>query len=399
MNVDAALAPRRAAGALFSYGFRPFFLSAALWAVVTVVAWSGVMAGHWALPPGVDPFAWHVREMIFGYTGAVLAGFLLTAVPSWTDRAPVAGWPLAGLWVLWVLGRVAGLMPAMLGDLTVAVVDCVFLIALAAVAWREVAAAGNRRNLPICALITLFAMANAIAHVERLAIGIGDLGPRLGIAVLALLIALIGGRIVPNFTRNVLTRRGSQNLPAAFGRFDAVTLGVTVVALALWVVRPDGAVTGATLVLAGVANAARLARWRGVRVVAAPLLIVLHIGFLWLAVGLALMGLARLVPGGLPLNTLHALTAGAIGTMTLAVMTRACLGHTGRPLVAGPGTTLIYGLVIVGAALRVAAPLLPVGYATALALASAVWAGAFVAFVLVYGPMLFRGRVDAAAGP
>lgn len=398
MSVPATAVPHRIGGALFSYGFRPFFLSAALWAAVAVVLWTGAMAGSWALPPGVNPFAWHVREMVFGYTGGVLAGFLLTAIANWTGRPPIAGLALICLWALWALGRLVGLLPAALGDATVAAIDSVFLLALAAVAWREVLAAGNRRNLPVCGLVTLFAAANIVCHIEILARGFADFGPRLGIAVLALLIALIGGRIVPNFTRNALVKRGQARLPAAFDRFDAVCLAGTAVALALWVVRPADAATGAALLIAGAANGARLLRWQGVRIAGDPLVLVLHLGFLWLVAGLVLLGLDRLVPGGLPLNTLHALTAGAIGTMTLAVMTRASLGHTGRPLVAGPATTLIYVLVILGSALRVMAPVLPFGYGTAIAVASTVWTAAFVGFVVVYGPMLVRGRVDRPGG-
>ena len=393
-----SLRPRPGA-AVFSYGFRPFFLGAAAWAVFAIVLLAGVMGGAWAMPAGVDALSWHTHEMVFGYTGGVIAGFLLTAIPNWTGRPPISGWPLAGLWGLWVLGRAAGLLPATLGTATIAAVDFLFLVVLVAVAWREVVKGANWRNTPVCALVTLFAAANAIAHAEILTAGFADVGPRLGLAVVAVLIALIGGRIVPNFTHNVLAKRGEARLPEPFGRFDRVCLAVTAAALALWVAWPHEAATGVGLIVAGAANGLRLIRWRGERVVAAPLLLVLHVGFLWLAVALVLMGLDRVVSGGLPLATLHALTAGAIGTMTLAVMTRASLGHTGRALVAGPWTTLIYVLVTVGAVLRVASPVLPTDYGSAIALASAVWAGAFLVFVLAYGPMLLRGRADAGGDP
>ena len=394
MTAELTSRRRRTGVAVFSYGFRPFFLGAAAWAVFAIVLWAGALAGAWVLPAGVDPYSWHIHEMVFGYTGGVIAGFLLTAIPNWTGRLPVSGWPLAGLWGLWLAGRIAGLMPAVLGAATVAAVDSLFLVVLAAVAWREVVVGANWRNVPVCVLVTLFAAANAVAHVEILTAGLADIGPRLGLAVTTILIALIGGRIVPSFTRNALAKRGKDRLPAPFGRFDKACLAVTAVALAAWVVWPHGMATGIGLIVAGVANLARLARWRGERVAAEPLLLVLHVGFLWLAVAFVLMGLDRVMPGGTPLATLHALTAGAIGTMTLAVMTRASLGHTGRALTAGPWTTLIYALVTAGALLRVASPILPTDYGTAIALASALWAGAFLLFVLAYGPMLLRGRVD-----
>ena len=394
MTAELTSRRRRNGVAAFSYGFRPFFLGAAAWAVAAVVLWAGAMAGAWVLPAGVDAFSWHVHEMVFGYTGGVIAGFLLTAIPNWTGRLPVSGWPLAGLWGLWLLGRAAGLMPAILGAATVAAVDSLFLVVLAAVAWREVVVGANWRNAPVCVLVTLFAAANAIAHVEVLTAGLADVGPRLGLAVATLLIALIGGRIVPSFTRNALAKRGKDRLPAPFGRFDKVCLAVTAVALALWVAWPHEMATGIGLVVAGIANGLRLIRWRGERTVREPLLLVLHVGYLWLAVAFVIMGLDRVLPAGVPLATLHALTAGTIGTMTLAVMTRASLGHTGRALVAGPWTTLIYLLVTAGALLRVASPMLPTDYGTAIALASAAWGGAFLLFVLAYGPMLLRGRAD-----
>jgi uncharacterized protein involved in response to NO len=380
--------------ALFRQGFRPFFLAAGLWGALALPLWLAQFLGALELPLLFDPLAWHAHEMIFGFAGAVIAGFLLTAVPNWTGRLPVQGAALMVLAGTWLLGRLAMALSGLLGALPTAVLDLAFPLLLLALALREILAGRNWRNLPLPVVLAVLLAANALTHLE--AAGISDLGPlgqRLGVAAVVLLICLIGGRILPSFTRNWLAKRGQEARPVPFGTFDKLCLLGTGIALIAWVVLPDHAVVGGLLLLAGVLNAMRLARWQGLRSLPEPLLWSLHLGFLWVPLGLMLLALGIVVPE-VPATTagLHALTAGAIGSMTLAVMTRASLGHSGRALSADSWTTMIYLLITGAAALRVVASLALEAYIPLLHASGALWTAAFALFVLRYAPLYLSGR-------
>ena len=377
-------------------GFRPFFFGGACWAVIALITWLVALAGAATLPSLFEPLAWHRHEMLFGFVGAVIAGFLLTAIPNWTGRLPIAGPPLGALFGLWAAGRIAVLVSAEIGRLPAAVIDVGFYLMLAAVAGREVLAAKNR-NLPIVALVLLFGLANALDHAGAAGLVDQGLGSRIGIALVTVMISLIGGRIVPSFTRNWLTKRGvKQGLPEQPGRYDLVTIGVTAAALLAWAIGPDAAAVGALLAAAAGLQIVRLARWRGWRTVADPLVLILHVGYLWVPIGLGLLAASLLeapIPGS---AAIHALTAGAMATMILAVMTRASLGHTGRELQASPATTFLYVCITLGALLRVIAPLGLIDYTLGMEVAAVAWAGAFVVFLSAYGPILFGPRLGEA---
>lgn len=374
---------------LLQQGFRPFFLAAGLWAPVSLALWIAALVGAVAPPTGLPIAAWHPHELLFGYAGAVVAGFLLTAVPNWTGRLPVRGVPLLILCLLWLTARLAGLVGGAFSPLPAVLFDTGFWLMLVAAMGREVAAGRNWRNLPVIALATLLGIACLLSQLEALGFGSGPAGRRLGLAVAWVLIGMIGGRVVPSFTRNWLAKRAAPALPAPFGRLDRLALAVLPAALAVWVAIPDGAPAGALLTLAGAVTLARLARWRSLATAVEPLVAILHQGYAWLGVGLLLLGLGILLPDSVGrLATLHALTAGAIGTMTLAIMTRATLGHTGRALIADRLTVAIYALVQAGALVRVTAPVLPFDHAAALATAALLWGGAFLLFVGRYGPIL-----------
>lgn len=391
MTSTAAARRAYAGPALFSFGFRPFFFFGAIWSAVVVPLWlfSYFHGGSAALTR-----EWHIHEMIFGFLGAVIAGFLTTAVPNWTGRMPVIGLPLGGLVSLWVLGRIAMLFQEVLGP-TAAVIDSLFLLTFAAVIWREVLAGRNWRNLPVCGLITLFALANVAFHLP---IGAAvDVGVRLALGAATVLIGLIGGRIVPSFTRNWMKARSLTPEPALFGNVDRVALGLTVVGAGLWVVAPQTPVTGFALMLAGVAQLVRVARWRGWRAAREPLVWILHAGYGWLGAALLLLGGASLDPDLVPRTAgIHALTAGAVGVMTLAVMTRATRGHTGRPLAADTATMAIYLAINVAALLRVAGPFSGASQPLLLAASGLVWTLAFGGFAAAYGRMLLLPRPRAA---
>lgn len=380
---------------LLRAGFRPFFLGGSLWALIVVVLWVCSLSGEVTLPTSFEPLAWHRHEMLFGYLGAVIAGFLMTAIPNWTGRLPLAGAPLAGLAGLWLAARLSVLFSSAIGLMLAAVLDVGFLLVLVAVCAREVLAAKNR-NVPIVFVVLLFAIACGLDYAQAFGAPVPDgLGWRAGFALILILISLIGGRIIPSFTRNWLMKRGRKHgLPGQPGSYDKATIGLTALALLAWCAVPDTSWTGWLLMLAGAAQAIRLARWSGLWAARDPLVFILHVGYAWISIGLLLLGASHFTPRILPTMGVHALAAGAMATMTLAVMTRATLGHTGRELRADVWTTAIYFLVTAGAAIRVSAPALPWDYMRMIEIGGSLWAGAFLLFVLTYGPKLLGTRPD-----
>jgi uncharacterized protein involved in response to NO len=378
---------------LLSYGFRPFFLAAALWAAADVALWIIVLTSGVALPARFDPLAWHIHEMLFGFVMAAMGGFLLTAIPNWTSRPPVAGAPLACLATLWIAGRIACLVGAYLPAALATALDLSFPVALIAVAARELAAAGNRRNLFLLAPISVFAIGNLLMHLQAAGVAVpAGLGWRLGLVCALVLISVIAGRIVPAFTRNWLDARGAERRPATPGKLNRLALASLHTGLFGWALFPGETRLGWLLLAAAALNYWRLAGWRGAATFSEPLLAVLHLGYFWLASGAALLGLSLLGADVPEVAAVHALSAGAIGTMILAVMTRATLGHTGRPLHATPATIVIY-LLITGAALLRVIAAWPISAANMLLMISAAcWIGAFALFASVYGSMLLRPR-------
>lgn len=383
--------------AFLSYGFRPFFLLAALQAGLTMLIWLPFVTGHLAVPTAFAPVDWHVHEMIFGYQAAAIGGFLLTAIPNWTGRLPVLGTPLLVLVIAWLAGRVAVIFSALIGWRLAMAVDALFLLLLAGAAAREIIAGRNWRNLKIVVLIGLLLAANLAFHLEAGLAGSTAFARRFAIAVVLMLIALIAGRIVPSFTRNWLAQRGEGRMPVPFGSYDKFVLAVSGVALALWVALPDARATGLALTLACGFHVVRLARWAGDRCLQNPLLVILHVGYAFVPIGFVLTAAASF---GLvaPAAGTHAWTAGAFGTMTLAVMSRASLGHTGRPLVATTATQLCYALVVIGTMARICSAL-GHGATPLLHAAGLSWSLAFLVFAAAYWQVLTGARFAPKASP
>ncbi|MCW5724026.1 MAG: NnrS family protein [Maricaulaceae bacterium] len=383
---------RLAAPPILQNGFRPFFLGGALLAAVSVPLWALAFYGHAGEAAGLATRHGHVHEMLFGYLAAIIAGFALTAIPNWTGRLPVAGWPLLALFALWLLGRGHVFAPEAAIWLAA---DLAFFFVFALIAAAEIVSGRNWRNLPVVGLLAAFAAAHALAHVP----GVEAYGERAALGAAACLIGLIGGRITPSFTRNWLTQMGLPTRPAPVAGFDRLALIALLLALGSWVLVPDTALAGSFLVIAGMMHVARLARWRGWVSASEPMVWSLHAGYAWLAAGLLLLGVSILSPGWVPYAAgMHALAAGAVGAMTLAVMTRASRGHTGRSRAAGPATTAIYLLVHAGALARVFAAFAPPGADIWLIAGAGLWSGAFALFVIVYAPMLSGPRSDANKG-
>lgn len=379
--------------AILSYGFRPFFFLGSLYAGLAILFWLPLLYGWLETSSDFAPVDWHIHEMLFGYLAAVMTGFLLTAIPNWTGRLPVQGMPLLALVLLWLAGRLAVYYSGHIGWMAAAAIDCAFLLAVAASAATEIIAGRNWRNLKVLIPVTVLLAANVVFHGESHFLGTSDLGRRLGIGALILLITIIGGRIIPSFTRNWLVRENPGRLPVPFNRFDAVVIGLSAVALAAWAFLPEWRATGLALLAAAAANAWRLGRWAGERTLRDPLVLILHIAFAFVPLGFLLTGLAVLYPQTLSAAAgIHAFSVGAIGAMTLAVMVRATLGHTGRALSAGKAGRFVFAAIIVAALVRTGAALgLPGDWP--IHAAACAWALAFLGFAGLYGPMIMRPRI------
>ncbi|HLX16431.1 MAG TPA: NnrS family protein [Bradyrhizobium sp.] len=382
-NVPAALP-------LFSYGFRPFFLLGSIYAGLAILVWLPLFYGEIALSSAFAPRDLHVHEMLFGYLPAVITGFLLTAIPNWTGRLPIQGRPLMGLVAVWLAGRLCVTFSADTGWLAALLVDTSFLLLVAAAASREILAGRNWRNMNVVILLLLLFAGNVAFHLEAHLEGAADISIRVGIAVVIMLISLIGGRIVPSFTRNWLVRENPGRLPVPFGRFDVIAVAAGALALLAWVVSPAGHLTGGALALAGLLHLVRLGRWAGDRTTRERLLTILHVGYAFIPIGFLLNAAAAfgLVP---PSAGTHAWMVGAAGIMTLAVMSRATLGHTGQPLTASLATQAIYAAIVVAAVARICAALEPAYSEALLHLAAFAWAIAFLGFAATFGRLLIDG--------
>jgi uncharacterized protein involved in response to NO len=387
----------RSGPAILSYGFRPFFLLAGVFAVTDVVLWIGALSGFWSVGGEAGPIAWHAHEMLFGYGAAALCGFVLTAVPNWTGRLPVSGLPLLGLVTLWLGGRLLTLAPWWLGEAVSAAADALFLPVLAYVVVREVVIGRNWQNLRVAAIIGVLAALNIAFHVVSLTGRDEGVVIRLAVVMFIVLITQIGGRIVPSFTRNYLARVGQTKFPRPAGNLDQVTLAATVVAGLCWAVFPAGWPTAVLAGAAAVLHIIRLAGWRGWATVREPLLAVLHVGYGFVPLGFGAIAAASLGLLSQP-SALHVWTAGAIGMMTYAMMTRATRGHTGRPLSASAFTQAGYVCLFAVAMLRPLAELAPAYNHVILGASAVAWIAAFGLFVVEHAPMLLAPSLGRRAG-
>lgn len=398
-KIEAARAAKRNGPVFLEYGFRPFFLGAGIQAVLAMGGWIMwiylIRAG--AMPDGltvaVPVHIWHAHEMIFGYGLAVAAGFFLTAVPSWTGKKPVRGPMLGILFALWLAARLVSWFSASLPPIVVALPELAFIAMLAALVAHALLAGWSKRNFLLLPILAAMFTASVLYHL-----GFPRPALILGLDTLLVLITVIGGRVVPAFTTNALRRDGVTPLPRASGKRDVAAIlavvGLTIADLAL----PGSTITGAVAIVAGLLVASRMIGWRTPKVLKAPILWILHLGYGWLAFGLVLKGVA-IITGAIPETTaIHALTIGAIGSMTMGVMSRAALGHTGRELTVTTTMTTAYLLISLAAIIRVSSAALPAGLHDEVALLSgAVWITAFLIFAATYWPVLTRPRVSMAA--
>jgi len=381
--------------ALLSYGFRPFFLFGALYSGLSILLWLPQFYGELSLWTLLGPTDWHVHELYFGFLPAVVTGFLFTAVPNWTGRMPLQGNGLLALVLLWGAGRFAVTFSSLIGWQAALVTDAAFLIAVGMVIAREIIAGANWRNLKVLLPLLILTGANISFHLEAHYNGVSDFSRRLAALAAITLIMLIGGRIIPSFTRNWLVRENPGRLPAAFSRYDLLSVGVAVGALVLWTARPDGRLTAVAMAMAALLQFVRLGRWAGDRTLRDPLVWMLHAGYLFVPGGFALIAASCFWPEIFsPVAGVHALGVGAVGGMTLAVMVRASLGHTGQQLKAGYSARLLFAAVLVAAVARILATIGDTSAGLVLHIAAFAWMVAFAGFGLVFAPALCRQRKD-----
>ncbi|MBB3312321.1 uncharacterized protein involved in response to NO [Rhizobium sp. BK196] len=376
---------------LFSYGFRPFFLASALFAIASIDIWVAHLSFGVPVAPDYGTLYWHAHEMLFGFAPAVLAGFLLTAIPNWTGRLPIADRPLAMLFAIWCAGRIAMLLSGSIGIVLATAIDSLFLPVMLLVCAREVVAGKKWKDLKVIAGLFVLSLANVLFHIAVIE-GIGpELAIRLGIGAYVLLVTIVGGRILPSFTRNWINQSGRTDFPVPYNSFDAATIIIGAVVLVLWACAPDATATCGTAAVAAVLNTIRLIRWRGWTTWPESILFVLHATFLFVPIGFAAISLQA--SGLLPeVAVLHIFAIGTISMMMLAVMTRATRGHTGRRLKSSRMTNISYVLLGCVALVRPLAELIPTLSTEILALAGIGWTAAFGLFVVEHGPLLWSGR-------
>jgi uncharacterized protein involved in response to NO len=396
---SASESPRLAV--LWGRGFRPFFLLAGAYAFAFLAVWLGFLEGWIQTPAWLGPIRWHAHEMLFGFVCAAIAGFLLTAVPVWTGTTPVTGRRLAALAGLWVAGRIVMVFSGRLPPSVVALVDLAFLPCLIAAIAPPVLAARAARNYGFPVVLFALFSANALTHLEANRLVSGGSGDALRAAVylICVLVVVIGGRIIPAFTANALRRSGSPAQVRSFAWLDTPTVPLLLVFFATELVAPGSRPAGWAGLAAALVVALRMLGWQSASTLRDPLLWSLHLGYLWLPVGIACLAAGSLA-GSVPRTIgVHALTAGAFGTMVLSVMSRVSLGHTGRPLAPARSVVVAYLLVTAGALMRTTAPvLLPQAGMSPVIVSGALWAAAFAVFTAVHWPILTAPRVDGQPG-
>lgn len=381
---------------LFALGFRPFFLFSGLFTVLSIALWVPTFVGWLPLNSYYGQIGWHSHEMIFGYTAAVIAGFLLTAVRNWTEMATPQGWTLAVLTLIWCLGRVLPFFPSALPAQLIALVDLIFLPALAIGIGVPLARCGERRNLLFLPLIALFWAADLLVHLAILGVvpQLAHQAILLGLDLVVLLIVIMGGRVIPFFTERAL--EGARIKRWSTIEWLAIASVIVFAIAEFFFVDPR--VAGVVAGVAAIANGIRLGGWYTQRFWRVPLLWVLHLGYSWIVIGFLLKtgSALEVIP---PQFTFHAFSVGGIGVLTLGMMARVSLGHTARPLKVGPGMAFAFGAVNLAALTRGLLPILyPEWFLQLVIVSGVLWLVAFSIFVVVYAPILTHPRLDGRSG-
>ena len=381
---------------LFALGFRAFFILAGLAALILLVFWNALFNGTLMLGYYFPNSYWHAHEMLLGYAVAVISGFLLTAVKNWTGRPTVAGDQLAGLCLLWLYGRILPFYAGSLPDTLIALADFAFLPALAYQIAKPLIEVRQYRNMFFIGLLLLLAIGNGLIHLEMLGFqkNSAATGIQLVVATIIILILIIAGRVFPFFTERGIPGTLIIRTPL----LDNLSIASAIIVFSLQLSGISGALLALSALVAAALNAARLFGWYVQRIWYVPLLWVLYIGYGWIILGFVLTVLSAysLV---MPSLALHAFTLGGIGVLTLGMMARVSLGHTGRSLKASNAIANAFILINAAALFRVLLPIaMPVWYGTLVYLSTLFWLAAFSLFVFVYIPLLTRARIDGQDG-
>ncbi len=379
----------------FALGFRPFFICAGVGAIVLLGLWLAIWSN--ALPPNsyYGTIIWHSHEMLFGYTAAVISGFLLTAVRNWTGIDTLTGQPLAALAGLWLAGRILPLLPGVPGAL-IAVVDLAFLPLITLALSGPLLKSDYKLNRVFIPLLGIMAAANLLVHLQALGLTEATAVQGTGLMrnLILALILIIAGRVMPFFTRSALP----GTVPETHAWLENLAGGVFFLYLVSELFMPYPWLMGILAALLVVTQAIRVVSWYDRRIWSIPILWVLYTGYGWIILGFALQALSAL--GWVASNlALHALTVGGIGTLTLGMMARVSLGHTGRPMLTAKAINLAFVLLNLAAAIRVLVPIaLPQWYSTWVQLSGGIWLVGFALFCIVYLPILIRPRLDGRPG-
>jgi len=382
--------------ALFALGFRPFFLLSGVFAILSIALWVPTFVGWLFLNSYYGQIGWHSHEMIFGYTAAVIAGFLLTSVRNWTEMATAQGWTLVALALIWCLGRILPFFPSVVPPAVIALVDLSFLPALAVGIGVPLARHGERRNLLFLPLLAVFWLANLLVHLALLGVmpNLAHQAVVLGLDLVVLLIVIMGGRVIPFFTERALQG-------VLINRWRAIEWLAPISVIAFTIAElffDDPRVAGVCAGVAAIVNGIRLGSWYTRRFWRVPLLWVLHLGYGWIVAGFLLKtGSALGVIA--PQFTLHAFSVGGIGVVTLGMMARVSLGHTARPLKVGPWMAMAFAAVNLAAVTRGLMPIIyPQWFLLFVILGGVLWVAAFAVFTIVYAPILMQPRLDGRSG-
>ncbi len=374
--------------AIFSKAYRPFFLGATLWAVISLILWILMLSGTISLPSAFSANEWHKHELLFGYTGAVIAGFLLTAIPNWTGRLPISGLRLFILVTVWLLARIVILFSANINPILVMLIDLAFPFLLSLSISIEIIAGKNWRNLRVLIVLLAFMLANFYFHIEVMNKGYSQYSANLALAIIIILIMLIGGRIIPSFTRNWLVKSKQTHLPTAFNRFDIITMIVSIIALLAFVFLSNQMLVAILMLFAGLLNLIRLSRWSGIYCTKQPMIFILHIAYLFIPLGFFALAISKISPSLInEIGALHLFSAGAIGVMTIAMMCRVSLAHGGQKPEADKTISLIFIAIITSVILRFAADFFP-SISFIIHISASLWIVAFALFIIRYWRIL-----------
>lgn len=386
---------------IFTYGFRPFFLLAGIYAIVPIIPWILYLSGNFETDINLQ--IWHAHEMLFGFISAALSGFLLTAVPNWTGAPRVQGNRLKLLVSLWLLGRAVFWLVLFTDNENLKYLlflDLLLLITQGTFTSKAILFSGNKKNFILVGILAVLALANLLIILEMSGVAqdTARIGTVLAPNIILLMLAVIGGRVTPNFTRSYFQNKNIAVSIKTFPLLEVAAIGILVLNTIADLIMPDTIISAIIVLLACFIHAIRFSFWQTLKTLNEPILWVLHLGYLWIITTLFLKGAERFIDFPYHLY-IHAFALGAVGTYVIGVMSRAALGHTGRPLLVNKITVAAYVFISAAALLRI---IVPFGssdvFTIGMGAVSILWIVGFSLYLWVYAPILTSPRIDGKSG-